>query len=421
MTVHNFIEDVNLNQVEVERTVLGLILRQDGAYDQVRTSLDPDDFQVPANRNLYLAMGNHGSDLIKLATAGVAGWDAASLSELLDCPYFSTALDSSVRIIKERSILIKISAHARMISDSAASRSTSMEDAKILIEQLNEVMESGKSQSGELKHVSKSTEEVLAALRGEERRFFPTNIGKIDRVITGLFRGDFILLGGRPSMGKTALAMHILRTMATCGYPVGIFSMEMSRSALAERDLAFFSGVDSSRIRAGKINPDEMAMVQSAVETLNKLPIYVDDQPALTVKELHYRAKQFVRKHSGRVIAVDYLQLASGDGNNDNARVSAISRSLKSMARELNVPVLVLSQLNRSLEQRQDKRPMLSDLRDSGSLEQDADVIMFIYRDGAYSVPKQTCGPVEVIVSKQRCGPLGVAELYFNGKDQSFR
>lgn len=409
-----------MNQLNLEQTILGLILRAPDDLGYVQGMLSPDDFMVPACRNLFGAMAIHGADITNLATAGVQGWDASAMAELLMTANYPGAMESAVRIVKERSILRSVAGMSKMLGDIATRERASIDDVKMALDRLNEIADGGSVSAGGLKHVSVSTQEVLDSLKGGERRFFPTGVGQIDRVISGFFRGDFILLGGRPSMGKTALAMHILRTMATSGYPVGIFSMEMSRSALAERDLAYFSGVDSSRIRSGRVGEREIEVVEQAAQTLNKLPIYVDDQPALSIRDLHYRAKQFVRKHNGRVIAVDYLQLASGDGNNDNSRVSAISRGLKAMARDLNVPVLVLSQLNRSLESRQDRRPILSDLRDSGSLEQDADVIMFIYRDGAYATPKETVGSVEVIISKQRCGPLGTAELWFEGATQSF-
>lgn len=410
-----------MNHIDTETTILGLILRAPENLDYVLSHLSPNDFQVPANRNLYQAVISHNAEFMAIAriaaSGGLTGWDAASLSELLGGLHFSGALEQSVRLVKEAAMLRRI----REVAASIGGKGQGLEDVKSLVEKLNDVMEGHSLSEGGLQHISRSTEEVLESLRGGERRFFPTGVGQLDRVISGLFRGDFILLGGRPSMGKTAFAQHVCRALAVQGYPVGIFSMEMSRSALVERDLANFSGVDSSRIRTGNVSASELNVVQEAAGSLSQLPLYIDDQPALTIRELHHRAKQAARKHDIRVLVVDYLQLAKGDGNNDNARVSAISRGLKGMARDLNLPVLVLSQLNRSLEQRQDRRPMLSDLRDSGSLEQDADIIMFIYREGAYATPKQTDGKVEIIVSKQRCGPLGVAEFYFEGKTQSFR
>ena len=254
-----------------------------------------------------------------------------------------------------------------------------------------------------------------------------TGFTDLDEKTAGLQPGDLIIVAGRPSMGKTAFALNIAENVAVDnGLPVAVFSMEMGGTQLAMRMLGSISRVDQHRMRTGRLNDDEWQKLSSAMGKLHEAPIHIDETAALNSLELRSRARR-LRRTCGKLglIVVDYLQLmsssAGGGGENRATEISEISRGLKALAKELECPVIALSQLNRALEQRQDKRPMMSDLRESGAIEQDADVILFIYRDEVYFPDKQESkGRAEVIIGKQRNGPIGKVDLAFLGQFTRF-
>jgi replicative DNA helicase len=253
----------------------------------------------------------------------------------------------------------------------------------------------------------------------------PTGFLDLDEKTAGLQPQDLIIIAGRPSMGKTALALNIAEHVAVDnGLPVAIFSMEMSGTQLAMRMLGSIAKVDQHKMRTGRLADEEWGRLSAAMGRLHEAPIYIDETGALNVLELRARARR-MRRQSGRLglIVVDYLQLmrASSSGENRATEISEISRSLKALAKELEVPVVALSQLSRAVEARNDRRPMMSDLRESGAIEQDADVILFIYRDEVYFPDKpETKGRAEVIIGKQRNGPIGRIELAFLGQYTRF-
>src|SRR5690606_27558176 len=252
----------------------------------------------------------------------------------------------------------------------------------------------------------------------------PTGLSNFDEMTAGLQRGDLVIVAGRPSMGKTSLAMNIAEhAVIGSKMPVAIFSMEMSGEQLVMRMISSLGRIDQSKLRTGKLDNDDWPRITSAVKLLSDAPLFVDDTPALTPTEIRARARRLKRENGDLgLIVVDYLQLMQIPGTRENraTEISEISRSLKALARELNTPVIALSQLNRNLEQRPNKRPVMSDLRESGSIEQDADLIVFIYRDEVYHEESKDKGTAEIIIGKQRNGPIGMVRTAFLGRFTRF-
>ena len=252
----------------------------------------------------------------------------------------------------------------------------------------------------------------------------PTGFTDLDKMTSGLQGGDLVIVAGRPSMGKTSLAMNIAEHVAIeQGIPVAVFSMEMGAVQLAMRMLGSVGMLDQHRMRTGKLLADDWPRVTHAVQRMQEAQLYIDETPALSSVEVRARARRLARQ-CGKLglIVIDYLQLmgASSSGENRATEISEISRSLKALAKELDCPVIALSQLNRSLEQRPNRRPVMSDLRESGAIEQDADLILFIYRDEVYNPDSPDKGTAEIIIGKQRNGPIGTVRLTFQGSSTRF-
>ena len=251
----------------------------------------------------------------------------------------------------------------------------------------------------------------------------PTGFSDFDEMTSGLQNSDLIIVAGRPSMGKTTFAMNMAEHAAIkTKLPVAVFSMEMPGEQLAMRMMSSLGRIDQHKVRTGKLNDDDWPRMTSAVSLLAEAPLFIDDTPALSPNDLRARSRRLAREHGLGLIVVDYLQLMQVTGNRENRvnEISEISRSLKSLAKELSVPVIALSQLNRSLEQRPNKRPVMSDLRESGAIEQDADLIVFIYRDEVYNEDSPEKGTAEIIIAKQRNGPIGTTRLTFLGQYTRF-
>lgn len=243
-----------------------------------------------------------------------------------------------------------------------------------------------------------------------------TGFAELDKMTSGFQKADLIIVAGRPSMGKTAFCLNIARNAAIDhGLPVGVFSLEMSNIQLAMRMLCAEARVDAHKVRTGSLPANDWPRLSTSVGRLAEAPIYIDDTAALSVLEIRAKARRLKAEHGLGMLVVDYLQLAKGPGNAESRQIeiSSISQSLKALAKELDIPVVALSQLSRAVEQRPDKRPMLSDLRESGAIEQDADVVMFIYRPEVYG-PVEESGVAEIIIAKQRNGPVGTVELKFH-------
>jgi replicative DNA helicase len=252
----------------------------------------------------------------------------------------------------------------------------------------------------------------------------PTGFSDLDRMTSGLQPGDLVIVAGRPSMGKTSFSMNIGEYVAIeQGLPVAVFSMEMGAVQLAQRIIGSVGLLDQHRMRTGKLTAEDWPRLTHAVQRVQEAQLYIDESPALSPNEVRARARRLARQ-CGQLglIIIDYLQLMSGSGGGENraTEISEISRSLKGLAKELNCPLIALSQLNRSLEQRPNKRPVMSDLRESGAIEQDADVILFIYRDEVYNPDSPDKGTAEIIIGKQRNGPIGTVRLTFQGSSTRF-
>jgi len=250
-----------------------------------------------------------------------------------------------------------------------------------------------------------------------------TGITAFDEKTAGLQKGDLIIVAGRPSMGKTSFAMNLAEHAAIREkIPTAVFSMEMSGEQLALRMISSLGRIDQSKVRTGKLDDEDWPRITSAVTLMSEAPIFIDDTPALSPTEMRARARRLKREHGLGLVVVDYLQLMQVSGTKENRtnEISEISRGLKTLAKELDVPVIALSQLNRNLEQRPDKRPVMSDLRESGSIEQDADIIVFIYRDEVYNENSPHAGTAEVIIGKQRNGPTGKVRTAFLGRFTRF-
>jgi replicative DNA helicase len=254
----------------------------------------------------------------------------------------------------------------------------------------------------------------------------PTGFTDLDGMTSGLQPGELVIVAGRPSMGKTAFALNIAEYVGLeKGLPVAVFSMEMAATQLAMRLLGSVGRLDQHRMRTGRLEKDDWQRLTHALGRLSEAPIYIDETPALNPLDLRARTRRLHRQYGGLgLVVVDYLQLMSASGGSSENRateISEISRSLKALAKELRVPVMALSQLNRSLEQRPNKRPVMSDLRESGAIEQDADVILFIYRDEVYNADSPDKGTAEIIIGKQRNGPIGTLRLTFLGQHTRFQ
>ena len=259
-----------------------------------------------------------------------------------------------------------------------------------------------------------------AAKQEDEITGIPSGFIDLDHMTNGWQRSDLIILAARPAMGKTALCLNMAANAAIdYHYPVAIFSLEMSKEQLVMRMLAAAARIDQKRLRTGQLNPDEWGAFLQKIGSLTSAPIYIDDTPAITIRELRAKARRLQSREGDLgLILVDYLQLMGGSGNSENRQqeVSEISRSLKALARELNVPIIALSQLSRTVEQTKDKRPQLSHLRESGSLEQDADIVLFIHREEYYNEDTDRRGIADVIIAKHRNGPTGTVELAFQNE-----
>ena len=426
--------------IEAEQAVLGTVLIQDKALLKVIDLLQPGDFYRDAHKSIYAAMmalfdKHEPHDLItvtgllsdqnKLEDVG----GAAYLASLTDIIPFTGTLVHHARIIRKKSILRRL---IQTSTEVAARCYDAQDDIDTLVDEAEKtIFEIAHSKKGEgfqpmSSVVPKAFDRINRLFDKQEHiTGVATGYDELDRITAGLQPAEMIILAARPSMGKTALAMNIVQHAAMIGkVPVAVFSLEMSVESLALRMLCSLGPIDSQRIRTGRLIDSDWPKLTRATGMLSEAPIYIDDTPGLTVLEMRAKARRLKSEQDLGLIVVDYLQLMQGKSSSENRaqEISDISRSLKAMAKELNVPVLALSQLNRSLENRTDKRPQLADLRESGAIEQDADVIMFIYRDEVYNRAEgnPNRGLAEIIVGKQRNGPTGVIKLSFLGEYTKF-
>ena len=426
------------HSIEAEQSVLGGLLIDNGAWDRAGDLLADGDFYRYEHRLIYDAIGRlinatKPADVItvyeQLQSLGKAEevGGIAYLNALAQSVPSAANLRRYAEIVRERAILRKLVAASDEIATNAFNpqgRSVSqiLDEAETKIMHIGE--EGSRTREGFMpmnqlvvQLIDRVTE--LANNGAEDVTGVRTGFFDLDRMTAGLQPGDLIVLAARPSMGKTAFALNIGEHVAVNeGLPVVVFSMEMGAAQLALRLVGSLGRIDQSGLRTGRLRDDEWGRLSEAVEKLGKVSMFIDESPGLTPSEVRARARRQARQ-CGQLglIIVDYLQLMSGSGSggdeNRATEIGEISRGLKALAKELQCPVIALSQLNRSVETRTDKRPMMSDLRESGAIEQDADVIMFIYRDEYYNKDSKEPGVAEIIIGKQRNGPVGTLKLTF--------
>jgi replicative DNA helicase len=438
------IDDIRMppHSVEAEQAVLGGLMLDNRGWDAIADRVTADDFYRRDHQLIFAGI----ADL----AARSEPFDAVTLSEALERKGQSeeaggliylaglvrdTPSAANIRayaeIVRNRSVLRKLISVGGAIANSAydpegREASEIVDEAERMVFEIAE--SGGKAGSGfvplrnELGTIIDRLD-MLAQNKGQLTGV-STGFSRLDEMTAGLQKGDLIVIAGRPSMGKTTFALNIAENAAfgpkKC--KVGIFSMEMSRDQLAFRMVSSLGRVDQSHLRVGNIDGEEWSRVNTAISMMKDAPIFIDDTGALTPTDVRARARRLKREHGLDLIVLDYLQLMQVGGNVENraTEISEISRSLKALAKELGVPLIALSQLNRSVEQRTDKKPVMSDLRESGAIEQDADLIMMIYREEVYDKNTTRKGIADIIIAKQRNGEIGEVQLTFLGKYTKF-
>ncbi len=430
------------HSVEAEQALLGGLMLDAAAWDQVGDRVSAADFYRQDHRLIFEAVAtlierSQPCDAVTLSghleSQGVL--DQAGGLAYLGTLARDTPTAANIRayadIVRERSVLRQLITAGNMIVGSALE--TEGREAREVIEEAEravfEIAERGaRGKMGFVlvKSVLKAVTDRIDSLYHSDGKMtgISTGFRKLDEMTSGLQPGDLIIVAGRPSMGKTTLAVNMAENAALgAGKSAAIFSMEMSAEALTLRMISSLGRIDQSRLRSGKLHEEDWPRIDSAMTQLSGAKLYVDETPGLTPTEIRARARRLKRERGGLdLIVVDYIQLMQVAGTSENraTEISEISRSLKALARELNVPVIALSQLNRGVEQRVEKKPVMSDLRESGALEQDADVILLIYREEQYDKNTTRKGIADIIIAKQRNGPTGEVQLTFLGEYTKF-
>ena len=428
--------------LEAEQAVLGGLMIDNNTWDQIADVLAEGDFYRQDHRLIFrsiaaLAEENEPYDVVTLSEwldshnelNNVGG--LSYLGSLAKNTPTAANIKAYAKIVRERSVLRQLIRVSTDIAESAYNpegRSSAdlldMAESKVF-----EIAEQGTRSEGgykNMKELLKKAVDRIDELYQNDNAYtgIPTGFDDFDNMTSGLQKADLVIIAGRPSMGKTSFVMNIVENAAIKHkQPVAVFSMEMPGDQLVMRMMSSLGRINSNKVRTGKLDDADWPRLTSAVGILNDAPIFIDDTPGLNPMEVRARARRIKREHGLGMIVIDYLQLmqsAKGTGENRATEISEISRSLKGLAKELGVPVLALSQLNRSLEQRPNKRPIMSDLRESGAIEQDADLIIFIYRDEVYNEDSTDKGTAEIIIGKQRNGPIGMVRLTFLGEYTRF-
>jgi replicative DNA helicase len=429
------------HSVQGEQSVLGGLMLDNRAWDQVADRVAEHDFYRREHQLIFkavaaLAERGRPFDVVTLSEE-LERYDA--LAEAGGLRYLGTlAKDTpsaaNIRayadIVRERSVMRQLISVGTQIADSGfqpegRDSQALLDEAEAKVFQIAEQHTRGEGFESIKSLLTKAVDRIETLFQKDEPiTGLGTGFTDFDQMTSGLQPADLIIVAGRPSMGKTTFAMNVAENVAIQSQvPVAVFSMEMPGESLAMRMMSSLGRIDQHRVRTGKLEDDEWPRLTSAVSILAEAPLFIDDTPALSPIELRARARRLKREHGGLgLIVIDYLQLmqAPGQGENRTTEISAISRGLKSLAKELEVPVIALSQLNRSLEQRTNKRPIMSDLRESGAIEQDADLVVFIYRDEVYNEDSQDKGSAEIIIGKQRNGPIGTVRMTFLGQYTKF-
>ena len=434
------------HSVEAEQSVIGGLLLENEALDKIADILSASDFYRHDHRLIFQHIGkliehNRPADIVTVAESLE---NSAELSSVGGIAYLgalaqNTPTAANIRryaeIVRERAIMRKLVEVGSGIAESAYAPQG--RDAQQLLDEAEakifQIAEGGKRSTEGfidikvlLPQVADRIDMLFSRDNPSDVTGIPTGFDDLDKMTSGFQGGDLIIVAGRPSMGKTAFSINIAENVALdTGLPVAIFSMEMASTQLAMRMIGSVGRLDQHKMRTGKLEDEDWERLAAALGKLNEAPIFIDEGAGLSSFDVRARARRLHRQ-CGKLglIVVDYLQLmaapAGRQGENRATEISEISRSLKALAKELDVPVVALSQLNRSVEQRPDKRPVMSDLRESGAIEQDADLILFIYRDEVYNADSADKGTAEIIIAKQRNGPIGRIRLTFLGAHTRF-
>ncbi len=412
--------------LDAEQAVLGSILLEPKILFEIEKIISAEDFYLSQNRLIFQALAaliekGQSPDLLTLTD-----WltKNGQLEQVGGVIYLASLImptsanaEEYAKIIKEKSVLRTLVALARRIAEQGYQE----QDSQQLLLEAEKAFAKLSEQQLQKNFISFS-ESIVEVFKLIEQRFrnqgqisgVTSGFADLDRLCCGLQPGELIIVAGRPAMGKTSFGLTIAHNVAMQDKSVAVFSLEMSAAQLTQRIICSESKVDQQKVRNGKLSAEDWNNLVRAAGRLSKAHLFIDDTGGLNIRQLRAKAKSLQAQQNLSLIVVDYLQLLSGSSReNRQQEISEISRSLKSLARELNLPIIALSQLSRAVEQRQDKIPMMSDLRESGSLEQDADVIMFIYRDEYYNEDSLKKGIAEIIVAKQRNGPTGTVELAF--------
>lgn len=425
-----FLDRTPPHQVEAEQAVLGAIFLDPQALYKVMEILKPQDFYKTSHQRLFQVMVELSDQAEPIDLVMVTeelqrrNWleevgGVSYLSDLADSVPTAANVEYYARIVAEKALLRRLIDTATRIVQSGY---TSDEDVEaILSEAEKSILEIRDERTRDgfvhIKDLLFTAYERIEALHnsGKEVTGIPSGYRDLDRLTSGFQPSDLVIVAARPSVGKTAFALNVAQNVAVRGgETVAIFSLEMSATQLVQRMLCAEGNIDANRMRTGSFREEEWEKLTMAIASLSQAQLFIDDTPGIHINQIRAKARRLKAEHGLGLVVIDYLQLIQGHYRESRQQeISAISRSLKAMARELNCTVLALSQLSRAVEQRQDKRPMLSDLRESGSIEQDADLVAFLYREDYYDHDSDRQNIVEVIVAKQRNGPVGTVELAF--------
>ena len=432
------------HDLDAEAAVLSAVLLDADAFDRVQETLAPEHFYADANRRVYEAVLDLKSSIGQpVDIVSVATWlrDRNRLAQVGGTPYLAQLADATPAVAH-------VENHARIIKEKWRTRQLIATCQHVAaqgyagVENVQEFIDAAEQAVFDIARVPSTSSVVSAkdaihqafdiltetARRGGGVTGIETGFTGLDRLCSGLHRGDLYVVAARPGMGKTAFVLNLAVNIAEYAaieknVPAAIFTMEMSSEQMTLRMISSLGRVSASHLRTGQFNDEDWSRIDSAVSMMSGASIFIDDSGALTPTEVRARARRLKREHNLGLIVVDYLQLMQVAGTVENraTEISEISRSLKALAKELDVPVIALSQLSRAVEQRNDRRPLMSDLRESGAIEQDADVILFIYREEVYAPDKEEAkGRAEVIIGKQRNGPIGTVSLTFLGRFTRF-
>ena len=429
------------HSIEAEQAVIGGLLLDNRAWEKIADRIHEKDFYRHDHRMIFRAIGSLESksqpfDVVTLSESLAQNEeleDAGGLAYLgrlaKDTPSAANIV-AYADIVRERSVLRQLIGVGTDIAESGyrpEGRDTNelLENAEKSVFAIAEQKVRGQTGLRAISQVlSKTVEQIdhLFETKGAVSGV-ATGFTDLDKKTTGFQPGDLVIVAGRPAMGKTTFAMNVAETAAISGgMPVAVFSMEMPGEQLAMRLISSLGRIDQHHIRTGELTDEDWPRITSSISMLSETKLFIDDTPAMSPSEVRARARRIKREHGLGLVVIDYLQLMQVAGGSENraTEISEISRSLKALAKELAIPVIALSQLNRGLEQRPDKRPVMSDLRESGAIEQDADIILFVYRDEVYNEESPDKGTAEIIIGKQRNGPIGKVRLTFHGKYTRF-